>query len=105
MFSLVFIFFFKDPPILEVNETVVELSQKAHNKFSLQIDSRLLNNTNGPITHVGVLVTSDLPGRFLLVSVRKSCTVFMPCYGLLSSFFFFFFCCADRKTSHALGHS
>lgn len=73
MFSLVFIFFSKDPPILEVNETVVEVSQKAHNKFSLQIDSRLLNNTNGPITHVGVLVTSDLPGRFLLVSVRKSC--------------------------------
>ncbi|XP_068595959.1 receptor-type tyrosine-protein phosphatase beta [Brachionichthys hirsutus] len=50
-----------DPPIPENVTSLVEVSEKVHNRFSLQIDSRLLNNTNGPITHVGVLVTQKLP--------------------------------------------
>ncbi|XP_074533307.1 receptor-type tyrosine-protein phosphatase beta [Halichoeres trimaculatus] len=47
-----------DPPIPAVDDkSLVSVKEKLHNKFSLQINSSLLNSTNGPITHVGVLVT------------------------------------------------
>ncbi|XP_041794912.1 receptor-type tyrosine-protein phosphatase eta isoform X3 [Chelmon rostratus] len=51
-----------NPPIPEDYEQLVVVSSKVSNKFSLQINSTLLNSSNGPITHVGVLVTSNLPG-------------------------------------------
>ncbi|XP_029290476.1 receptor-type tyrosine-protein phosphatase eta-like isoform X3 [Cottoperca gobio] len=50
-----------NPPIPENFETLVVVSTMVYNKFILQIDSRLLNSTNGPITHVGVLVTNNPP--------------------------------------------
>lgn len=64
MFWLPVLFLFKDPPNLEGYESLVWVTEKTSNKFSLQIDHRLLNNTNGPITHVGVLVTYDPPSKF-----------------------------------------
>nr|XP_046249269.1 receptor-type tyrosine-protein phosphatase beta-like isoform X6 [Scatophagus argus] len=50
-----------NPPIPKDYESMVIVSKKEHNKFFIQIDSRLLDNSNGPITHVGVLVTNNLP--------------------------------------------
>ncbi|XP_068169430.1 receptor-type tyrosine-protein phosphatase eta-like [Antennarius striatus] len=50
-----------DPPIPDNATSLVEVSEREHNKFSIKIDSKLLNNINGPITHVGVLVTHNLP--------------------------------------------
>lgn len=57
--------FFKDPPILEASDTLVTVVQKTHQSFSIQIDSILLNDGNGPVTHIGVLVAAHLPSRFL----------------------------------------
>lgn len=48
------------PPIPDNFESLVRVSEKVYNRFSLKIDSSLLNNTSGPITHVGVLMTSNL---------------------------------------------
>lgn len=65
--SLFFFFFlslFKDPPIVQDFKPLVDVTETTHNRFSIQIDPRLLNNTNGPVTHVGVLVTDKSPGRF-----------------------------------------
>ncbi|TWW75630.1 Receptor-type tyrosine-protein phosphatase eta, partial [Takifugu flavidus] len=50
-----------NPPSLQGNEKLVQVSEKTDKKFSIQIDSRLLNDTNGPITHVGALLTHDTP--------------------------------------------
>ncbi|XP_070827425.1 receptor-type tyrosine-protein phosphatase eta-like [Chaetodon trifascialis] len=50
------------PPISEDYEQLVVVTNKVFNKFSLQINSTLLNSTNGPIRNVGVLVTNNLPG-------------------------------------------
>ncbi|XP_037623767.1 receptor-type tyrosine-protein phosphatase eta isoform X4 [Sebastes umbrosus] len=50
-----------NPPIPGNYESLVEVVEKLYNKFNLQIDSSLLDNTNGPITDVGVLVTNALP--------------------------------------------
>ncbi|XP_075944930.1 receptor-type tyrosine-protein phosphatase eta-like [Anarhichas minor] len=51
-----------NPPIPVNYESLVLVSSKTYNKFTLQIESSLLNSTNGPITHIGVLVTNALPG-------------------------------------------
>lgn len=59
------LFFSKDPPIPHHFESLVLVTEKTYNKFYLQIDSDLLDNINGPITHVGVLVTNSLSGGFL----------------------------------------
>uniref|UniRef100_A0A3B3XAX1 protein-tyrosine-phosphatase n=1 Tax=Poecilia mexicana TaxID=48701 RepID=A0A3B3XAX1_9TELE len=40
-----------------------QVSTKTHNTFTLLIDNSLLNDSKGPVTHVGVLVTSDDTGR------------------------------------------
>ncbi|KAM7003473.1 receptor-type tyrosine-protein phosphatase eta-like [Tautogolabrus adspersus] len=48
-----------DPPTLENNNLLVKVQGIEHNKFSLQINSSRLNNTNGPVTYVGVLVTAQ----------------------------------------------
>lgn len=55
---------FQDPPIVQDFKPLVDVTETTHNRFSIQIDPRLLNNTNGPVTHVGVLVTDESPGRF-----------------------------------------
>ncbi|XP_053283864.1 receptor-type tyrosine-protein phosphatase beta isoform X3 [Pleuronectes platessa] len=47
-----------DPPIPPNYEELLELTGKTHNQFSLQINRELLDNTKGPVTHVGVLVTN-----------------------------------------------
>ncbi|XP_016531566.1 receptor-type tyrosine-protein phosphatase eta isoform X1 [Poecilia formosa] len=36
-----------------------QVSTRTHSTFTLLIDNSLLNDSNGPVTHVGVLVTSD----------------------------------------------
>ncbi|XP_054475501.1 tenascin-X-like isoform X1 [Anoplopoma fimbria] len=51
-----------DPPIPENYMSSVLVSTIAHNKFTLQIENHLLDNINGPITHIGVLVTNTPPG-------------------------------------------
>lgn len=66
-FGSLFLFFFslfKDPPIVQDFKPLVDVTETTHNRFSIQIDPRLLNDTNGPVTHVGVLVTNESPGRF-----------------------------------------
>ncbi|KAM6925928.1 receptor-type tyrosine-protein phosphatase eta-like [Lycodopsis pacificus] len=52
-----------NPPIPEDYESFVLVSSSTYNKFTLQIKSSLLNSINGPITHIGVLVTNALPGN------------------------------------------
>lgn len=60
----VFVFFlFKDPPIVQDHQPLVNVAEKTHNRFSIRVDHRLLNDTNGPVTHVGVLVANQSPGR------------------------------------------
>ncbi|XP_070687308.1 receptor-type tyrosine-protein phosphatase eta-like [Pempheris klunzingeri] len=52
-----------NPPIPVNYESLVVVTNTSHDTFSLRINSSLLNSTNGPVTHVGVLVTNDnLPG-------------------------------------------
>lgn len=65
VFFLLVIFFslFKDPLIVQDYKQLVNVIEITHNRFSIEIDSRLLDNTNGPVTHVGVLVTNKSPGR------------------------------------------
>ncbi|XP_028307374.1 receptor-type tyrosine-protein phosphatase eta isoform X2 [Gouania willdenowi] len=49
-----------NPPIPPTYESKVRVSDnQVHNKFSLWIDPSLINDTNGPVTHVGVLVTDS----------------------------------------------
>ncbi|XP_078024164.1 receptor-type tyrosine-protein phosphatase eta isoform X8 [Epinephelus lanceolatus] len=50
-----------NPPIPENSLSLVARSNTAHDRFTLQINSSLLNNINGPVTHVGVLVTKKQP--------------------------------------------
>ncbi|KAL7403339.1 hypothetical protein ABVT39_027926 [Epinephelus coioides] len=50
-----------NPPIPENSLSLVARSSTAHDRFTLQINSSLLNNISGPITHVGVLVTKKQP--------------------------------------------
>ncbi|KAM9376093.1 receptor-type tyrosine-protein phosphatase beta-like [Pholidichthys leucotaenia] len=48
-----------NPAISLDYDTFVTVTQKRHNRFSLQIDTALFNDSNGPVTHFGVLVTSN----------------------------------------------
>ncbi|XP_056138392.1 receptor-type tyrosine-protein phosphatase eta [Lampris incognitus] len=48
-----------DPPIPGNYESMVKLAEIKHNMFSIQINASLLNSTNGPVTHYGVLVTNN----------------------------------------------
>ncbi|XP_059191053.1 receptor-type tyrosine-protein phosphatase eta isoform X2 [Centropristis striata] len=48
-----------NPPIPENYSTLVKVGTIAYNKFSIDIDPSLMDNINGPITHVGVLVTNS----------------------------------------------
>ncbi|XP_071360006.1 receptor-type tyrosine-protein phosphatase beta isoform X5 [Trachinotus anak] len=59
-----------DPPIPP--ESLVEVGDIAYNRFSLQINRQLLNDTNGPITHVGVLVTNSLTDDTLKTYLEKT---------------------------------
>ncbi|KAK9516915.1 hypothetical protein VZT92_024823 [Zoarces viviparus] len=52
-----------NPPIPDNYKLFVLVSSTTYNTFTLQIESSLLNSTNGPITHIGVLVTNALPGN------------------------------------------
>ncbi|XP_029951415.1 receptor-type tyrosine-protein phosphatase beta isoform X5 [Salarias fasciatus] len=47
-----------NPPIPSDYVSKVTTDAQDHNKFSIKIDPSLFNATNGPITHVGVLVTT-----------------------------------------------
>ncbi|XP_029524358.1 receptor-type tyrosine-protein phosphatase eta-like isoform X3 [Oncorhynchus nerka] len=48
------------PPIPADFESLVSVTAKDHNSFSVQLTPSLLDSTNGPIKHYGVLVTSDI---------------------------------------------
>ncbi|CAJ1057368.1 tenascin-X-like isoform X5 [Xyrichtys novacula] len=50
-----------DPPAPKDVHFLVTIKETQHNKFVLQINSTVLSSTNGPITHVGVLVTDKEP--------------------------------------------
>ena len=76
-------YFFKDPPIPDNYKSLVLVSAKEYNKFTLLIDTDLLNNSNGPITHVGVLVTKNVPGGFVFL-VLLSIKTEMYCYVVRS---------------------
>ncbi|XP_044212573.1 receptor-type tyrosine-protein phosphatase eta isoform X1 [Thunnus albacares] len=49
------------PPVPKDYNKLTMVTDTVYNKFSLQISSELLVNTNGPITHIGVLVTDNSP--------------------------------------------
>ncbi|XP_034071781.1 receptor-type tyrosine-protein phosphatase eta isoform X8 [Gymnodraco acuticeps] len=49
-----------NPSIPANFKSLVNVGSTLFSKFTLQIYDSLLDNTNGPITHVGVLVTNDL---------------------------------------------
>ncbi|XP_042268585.1 receptor-type tyrosine-protein phosphatase eta isoform X4 [Thunnus maccoyii] len=49
------------PPVPKDYDKLTMVTDTVYNKFSLQISSELLVNTNGPITHIGVLVTDNSP--------------------------------------------
>ncbi|KAJ4938008.1 hypothetical protein JOQ06_002635, partial [Pogonophryne albipinna] len=49
-----------NPSIPANFKSLVNVGSTLFSKFTLQIYYSLLDNTNGPITHVGVLVTNDL---------------------------------------------
>ncbi|XP_073327843.1 uncharacterized protein [Pagrus major] len=54
-----------DPPVIpesDADKLVME-TEKSYNKFTIQVETKLLTNTSGPITHVGVLMTNNLPGN------------------------------------------
>ncbi|XP_077938912.1 receptor-type tyrosine-protein phosphatase beta isoform X2 [Gasterosteus aculeatus] len=51
-----------NPSIPENYQDLVVVRNKEYNKFNLQIKRGLLDSINGPITHVGVLVTQTDPG-------------------------------------------
>ncbi|XP_076026454.1 receptor-type tyrosine-protein phosphatase eta-like isoform X2 [Genypterus blacodes] len=49
-----------DPVIPQNHSHFVKVTKIEHNTFSIKIEPSLLDNTNGPITHVGVLVTNNI---------------------------------------------
>ncbi|KAF7668966.1 hypothetical protein LDENG_00273380, partial [Lucifuga dentata] len=51
-----------NPLIPENHESLVIVSNIQYNRFSIQIDPSLLDNINGPINNVGVLVTNNIDG-------------------------------------------
>ncbi|KAM7414244.1 hypothetical protein PAMA_019185 [Pampus argenteus] len=52
-----------NPPIPPNYESLSEVTKREYNKFSFNINSKLLDNTNGPITHIGVLVGNSFPNN------------------------------------------
>ncbi|XP_058501447.1 receptor-type tyrosine-protein phosphatase eta [Solea solea] len=48
-----------DPPIPPHYETLVDVVKTEHKRFSIEINRELLDNNNGPVTHVGVLMTKN----------------------------------------------
>ncbi|XP_027857464.1 receptor-type tyrosine-protein phosphatase eta isoform X7 [Xiphophorus couchianus] len=42
-----------------ISSTFVKQVSKTHKTFTLSIETNLINNSKGPVTHVGILVTSD----------------------------------------------
>ncbi|XP_075325609.1 receptor-type tyrosine-protein phosphatase beta [Odontesthes bonariensis] len=50
-----------NPPIPRDFKNLSITTLISHNKFSIQIDGDLLDNSKGPITYVGVLVKRDIP--------------------------------------------
>lgn len=61
------------PPIPDNYTSLVEVNEKAYNRFSIQISPGLLVSTNGPITHFGVLVTNNLPGWLVFLPFTSGC--------------------------------
>lgn len=67
---LCILFFFtffpiKDPPMPVNSGSLVQSIGVTYNSFILQIDSRMFNDSNGPISNVGVLVSKN--GWFFLL--------------------------------------
>ncbi|KAM4618292.1 receptor-type tyrosine-protein phosphatase eta-like [Polymixia lowei] len=48
------------PPIPQNYEDLVTVAKKEHDLFSIEIELGLLDATNGPVTHFGVLVTDNI---------------------------------------------
>ncbi|TNN87990.1 Receptor-type tyrosine-protein phosphatase eta [Liparis tanakae] len=51
-----------NPPIPEDYGSLVVVSKIEYNKFNLKVKTSLLSSVNGPITHVGVMVTDGYTG-------------------------------------------
>ncbi|XP_077567249.1 receptor-type tyrosine-protein phosphatase eta-like [Stigmatopora nigra] len=49
-----------DPPIPEGHESLVGVTEIAYNRFSLQINSSLMDDANGPVAKVGVLLAENV---------------------------------------------
>ncbi|KAM7396461.1 hypothetical protein PAMP_019498 [Pampus punctatissimus] len=52
-----------NPPVPEKYKLLAVVTKTEYNKFVLNVNSRLLVNTNGPITHIGVLVGNSFPNN------------------------------------------
>ncbi|KAM3608811.1 uncharacterized protein V6R79_005192 [Siganus canaliculatus] len=50
-----------DPPISPDSVKLVSTQDLLHDSFNIHIEPEMLNNINGPITHVGVLITEEDP--------------------------------------------
>lgn len=75
--DLFIIFILEDPPILPNYESLLVVTERQYNKFYLQIERRLLDGANGPVTHVGVLVTKNPTGGFLFLFLMSVCIAIM----------------------------
>ncbi|XP_077424965.1 receptor-type tyrosine-protein phosphatase eta-like [Vanacampus margaritifer] len=49
-----------DPQVPVSYESLAFVNNKVYNRFTIQINSSLMDETNGPITHFGVLVTENI---------------------------------------------
>ncbi|XP_037539109.1 receptor-type tyrosine-protein phosphatase eta [Nematolebias whitei] len=47
------------PPIPPNYELLAHVNSTLHNKFTVKIDPGLLDDSHGPVTHIGILITSD----------------------------------------------
>lgn len=65
-FILFFSLSFEDPKLPSNQLSFVNASQKSTNMFTVSINYQLLDDSHGPITHVGILVTSNTSGKFHL---------------------------------------
>ncbi|XP_034032788.1 receptor-type tyrosine-protein phosphatase eta isoform X2 [Thalassophryne amazonica] len=50
------------PPIPPNSGSLMDVAEKAHDRFTIQIKPSLLDARNGPITNIGVLVTNNIHG-------------------------------------------
>ena len=64
----------EDPPIPRQFKNLSITTLISHNKFSIQLDRDLLDNSNGPIKYVGVLVKRNIPGKFPFIILRHVCS-------------------------------